>query len=191
MNQLGDFKSRFYDGSVGGYHPISNITNHSGNAAGRDIDGYGRGKREAKSIIKNLARDKNNNIVETIKIITHSMGGAYGKGFVRALKDYIKTLPLEQQKQIKITLVADFDPYQAGDITADPNIKTMQFIHKNGWNIAGMGWLANEEENGIDKKDVRTNTGTSTDHSIFTFMNDISSLSEGKYKWNGSQWIKQ
>jgi hypothetical protein len=38
------------------------------------------------------------------------MVSAYGKGFVAALKAYIKTLPIEVQKQIKITLNADFDP---------------------------------------------------------------------------------
>ena len=76
-----------------------------------------------------MARDKNGNIVETIKIITHSMGAAYAKGFVRALKEYIKTLSLGQQQQIKITLVADFDPYQASDISDDPDILTQQFTH--------------------------------------------------------------
>ena len=55
-----------------------------------------------------------------------------------------------------------------------------------------MGWLANENEQGLDaKKDVYTNTGTSTDHSIMTFFNDISKLSEGKYKWDGKNWVKQ
>lgn len=122
------------------------------------------------------------------------MGGAYGKGFVIALKEYIKTLPIEQQKQIKISLVADFDPYQAGDITADPDIKTTQYKHKGNKNILGMGWLANEDENGLDpKKDIKTNTGTSTDHSIFTFFGDIQNLEEGTYKWDdvNKKFVKQ
>ena len=83
------------------------------------------------------------------------------------------------------------DPYQAGDLTVDPDIKTMQFIHRNGWNIVGMGWLANQEEQGIDKDDVHTNTGSSTDHSIFTFFNDINKLEEGTYTWDGEKWVKQ
>lgn len=49
-------------------------------------------------------------------------------------------------------------------------------------NILRMGWLANEDQ-GLAKEDIKTNTGTSTDHSIFTFFNDISSLAEGTYKW--------
>jgi hypothetical protein len=55
-----------------------------------------------------------------------------------------------------------------------------------------MGWLANENEKGLDpKRDIITNSGTSTDHSIFTFFNDIQSLGEGTYKWDGKNWIKQ
>lgn len=116
------------------------------------------------------------------------MGGAYGKGYVKALKEYISTLPKEQQKQIKITLVADFDPFQAGSLKVDPNIKTQQFIHEGNGNIKGMGWLANEQEKGISDKDTYTNTGSSTDHSVLTFLNDISKLQEGTYRWNGSSW---
>lgn len=196
MRQLNDSNPKYYDGSGGGYHPIGDggvefEGRTSTTAEGRSRLGYEKGKQEAATIIKNLKRDKNSNIIETIKIITHSMGGAYGKGFVKALKEYIKTLPIAVQKQIKITLVADFDPYQGGDIKADPNIKTMQFIHKNFWNFLGMGWLANEFEDGIDPNNVRVNTGRSTDHSIFTFFNDISSLSEGHYEWDGAQWVQQ
>jgi len=52
-----------------------------------------------------------------------------------------------------------------------------------------MGGLANEEEQG--DKDTHTNTGTSTDHSISTFFNDISKLEEGTYKWDGNKFVKQ
>lgn len=189
MNQLGDHKPRYYDGAAGGWHPILDAFRLSGTALGRHIAGYDQGEKDAKAIIDNLAKDKNGNITETIKIITHSMGGAYGKGFVAALKMYISTLPKDQQKQILISLVAGFDPFQAGDIKADPNIKTTQYKHKGNKNIVGMGWLVNES--GLAQEDIRTNTGTSTDHSIFTFFNDISSLAEGTYKWNGTQWVKQ
>jgi RHS repeat-associated protein len=193
MNQLGDQKHRYYDGSGGGWHPMNDDKRLSASAGGRFIMGYATGMQDAKNIITNLARDKNGNIVETIKVITHSMGGAYGNGFVAGLKAYIKTLPIEVQRQILISLVADFDPYQAGDITADPDIKTTQYKHKGSKNILGMGWLANEDEKGLDKKDIKTNTGTSTDHSIFSFFNDISSLAKGTYKWDeaNKKWVKQ
>ena len=196
MNKLGDRNARYYDGSAGGNHPLIDypLATIGASAAGRFAVGYGAGAQDAKTIIDNLARDnKSGNITETIKIITHSMGGAYGKGFVMALKAYIKTLPIEIQKQIKITLNADFDPHQAGDIDADPDIKTTQYKHKNNWNISGMGWLANEDENGLSQGDIKTNTGTSTDHSIFTFFGDIKNLEEGTYKWDDAsqKFIKQ
>lgn len=98
-------------------------------------------------------------------------------------------MPKEEQKQIKITLVADFDPYQAGDIPADPDIKTQQFKHDNPWNIFGLGWLANEDEPGADQVSVDKNDNS--DHSIFSFFNDINKLEEGTYKWDGSKWVKQ
>jgi RHS repeat-associated protein len=193
MTKLGDHHTpRYYDGSGGGWHPIRAFgPNGAVTAVGRTEMGYDAGKHDAATIIANLERDKNGNIIETIKIITHSMGGAYGKGFVVALKDYIKTLPIEQQKQIKISLVADFDPFQAGDLTADPDIKTQQFKHKNNKNILGMGWLANETENGdIELPDPK---GNSTDHSIFSFFDDISTLAEGTYKWDEAtkKFVKQ
>jgi hypothetical protein len=157
------------------------------------VNGFEQGLKDAESIINGLARDPNGNIIETIKFVTHSMGGVYGRGFVMALQSHIKTLPLSVQKQIKITLVADFDPYQAGDISADPDISTIQFKHQNSWNILGMGWLANEDEQGLSKEGVKTNTDKSTDHSIFTFFNDIQYLSEGTYKWDDAKkkWVKQ
>ncbi|MCD0465039.1 DUF6443 domain-containing protein [Flavobacterium sp. ENC] len=193
MNQLGDQKAIYRDGAIGGTRNIINQYGTIGSniyASDRIAGGYSQGKKDAKTIIENLARDKTSGeIVETIKIITHSMGGAYGKGYIKALRDYIRTLPKELQSQIKISLVADFDPFQAGDLDAGNSTPTFQFVHVGNKNILGMGWLANEEENG--NVNVYTNTGTSNDHSIMTFFNDISKLAEGTYKWNGNSWVKQ
>ena len=181
MQRLGDNNPRYYDGSVGGLHPLFDEMRQAGSAQGRYNYGYAAGKADAKEIIDNLKRDPSNNIVETIKVITHSMGGAYGKGFVAALKAYIKTLPLEQQKQIKITLVADFDPYQAGDMEADPNIYTQQF-----WHDGGLLGLADEVQEGVDEDNSQTGR-----HWISTFFNDISQLREGTYEWdnNKNEWV--
>lgn len=116
MNRLGDLKALYYDGAMGGgaVSLLRDRPNTNPLLSSNRIDaGYEKGKTEAKGIIDNLARDKTTGeIVETIKIITHSMGRAYAKGFVKTLQEYIKTLPKEQQYQIKITLVADFDPFQ-------------------------------------------------------------------------------
>lgn len=82
-------------------------------------------------------------------------------------------------------MVADFDPYQAGDLTADPDIKTMQFVHKGKGGIKDffkLGWLANETEKG----DVETpkSKSDSPAHAMASFIADISQLSEGTYKWD-------
>lgn len=192
MQQLNDtHKPLYYDGSNGGWHPFRTMSEGANTAVGRSRLGYEQGQKDATTIIANLERDPNNNIIETIKIVTHSMGGAYGSGFIKALKEYIKTLPVEVQKQIKITLVADFDPFQADGFNADPDIKTQQLKHKNSWNIFGMGWLANETEKGAEQ--VPVDKDDSSDHSIFSFFNDISKLAEGTYKWDdkNKKWVKQ
>lgn len=58
-----------------------------------------------------------------------------------------------------------------------------------------MAWASreNQTEQGIDPKNVFINTGTSTDHSIMTFFNDISKLAPGTYKWDKDkgQWVLQ
>lgn len=92
---------------------------------------------------------------------------------------------------MSITLIADFDPFKASSIKNDGSIKKRQFKHTNRLNLLGMGWLANEDEKGLDKSNIITNSRTSTNHSIFSFFNDVSSLSEGTYKWDGSNWIRQ
>jgi hypothetical protein len=93
MKKLNDPNARYYDGSEGGWHPAGDFYRNSASALGRWKDGEAQGFADAKDIIEHLARDKNNNIVETIKVITHSMGGAYGNGFVAGLQQYITELP--------------------------------------------------------------------------------------------------
>jgi RHS repeat-associated protein len=141
----------------------------------RDKQGEEQGYDEAQSIIALLQRT-NNVITETIKVITHSMGGAFGKGYVRGLKKYIEEHGL--QKEVRITLVADFDPFGAANMHADDDIETMQFTHK--------GSIANQKQQGKKVKHMETKaTGEEAEkHSISSFFNDIGSLKEGRYKWN-------
>ena len=139
QDQLKDYSKPIYrDGALGGWFGMATdqvgLSRYNANTAlGRSNAGYNQGLKDASKIISNLAKNSEGEIVETIKIVTHSMGGAYGKGYVKALQKYISGLSNDEQKQIRISLVADFDPYQASDLTIDPNIKTTQFIHeKNG-----------------------------------------------------------
>jgi len=87
MDHLDDHHAMYRDGSSGGVGGLpGNI-----NAGNRYDKGYNQGQVDAESIIESLARDKNGNIVESIKVISHSMGGAYAKGYVQAIINYVKT----------------------------------------------------------------------------------------------------
>ena len=182
-DQLGDHNRMYIDGSPGSI--LNNFTSGQ-----RFSQGYDEGLSQAASIIGSLARDPQGNIVETIKIITHSMGGVYGKGFVSALKYYIKTSKDPQVRKALITLVGDFDPFQAGGKLgeADENIYTQQFINSGWWDLFNAGWLANEEEEGADEV-IRNKNKTS--HFVDTFIGNIDQLQEGTYEWNDDkqEWI--
>jgi len=175
--QLGDNHRMYVDGQVGYIEDF------------RSSNGTTKGYRDAPAIIESLHRT-NGVIDETIKIITHSMGGVFGGGYLQGIKEYLNDHP-DLKKQVSITLVADFDPYEASSIINDGTTKKQQFKHSNSSNIVGLGWLANENEQALDKRSIITNSGKSTDHSIFSFFNDISSLAPGVYKWDGSDWIIQ
>lgn len=48
---------------------------------------------EAESIINGLARDATGNIIETLRIVAHSMGAAYAKGYIKAIIEYVNEHP--------------------------------------------------------------------------------------------------
>ena len=66
-------------------------------------------------------------VPETIKVITHSMGAAYRKGYVKKLKQLLNENGYG--KSVLISLVADFDPYQANHLAPVKDVFTMQFTH--------------------------------------------------------------
>ncbi|WP_262512156.1 RHS repeat-associated core domain-containing protein [Dyadobacter jejuensis] len=161
MTHFNDGKAQYYDGSIGGWASTfgGGVFTGMGNnisASNRYRAGKEKGYEDAAGLIADLARDDKGNITETIKIITHSMGGVYGSGFIGGLKKFLKENP-ELNKQVKISLIAHFDPFQGGSIIADPNVFTMQFMHKFGITQDGkkrnesdsFWWLANEKGKGI------------------------------------------
>lgn len=154
MTHFNDGKAQYYDGSIGGWASTfgGGIFTGMGNnisASNRYRAGKEKGYEDAAGLIADLARDDKGNITETIKIITHSMGGVYGSGFIGGLKKFRKENP-ELNKQVKISLITHFDPFQGGSIIADPNVFTMQFMHQFGLTADGKserkvipfsGWL--------------------------------------------------
>jgi RHS repeat-associated protein len=179
MTQLNDNNAMYRDGALGGWAPFSGVANSS---IRRDAMGRAQGYRDAKDIVARLTRDKDGKITETIKIITHSMGGAYGKGYVEGLIKWLKEN--SYYSDVIISLVADFDPYQAEKLTANKNIYTQQFDHRNTEGAADgdFPWLGgNEKQEGAD---YHRHDKTKSSHSISSFFGDISELKKGEYKWN-------
>lgn len=171
MNQLGDHNAKYKDGALGG---IWGIGKGNLNPRWRELEGRTAGKNDAKEIIESLARDKNGNITESIKIISHSMGGAYAKAYAQAILDYAKKHDI---KGVSIAFEADFAPFQPWDQKAveDPSMgTTFQFSHSND-KVAG-----DSDMPGATKID--TNEDKIQTHSIFSFINQISKLPAGKYK---------
>ena len=142
-----------------------------------------RGKQQAASdfdsIIKSIT-DSDGTVQETIKVITHSMGAAYGKGYVKELKRLLKENGYG--KSVLISLVADFDPYQANHLAPVKDVFTMQFTHD--------GFLADYRQWGLDDDNYFENPDCSS-HAIVSFINEIMKLEEGTYAWDGEKWVRQ
>jgi RHS repeat-associated protein len=175
--QLGDDHRMYVDGHHGQLA-------RSRRGAGRD-----QGYSDAPAIIESLHRT-NGVVDETIKIITHSMGSVYGDGYIEGITRYLNEHP-ELKKQVRITLVADFDPYQANTIKNDGKRKKQQFLHDGGFFS-----IANEKEKGtyeLYTNDDEKNSDNKGKHTIFSFFDDISKLAEGTYTWNETtqQWEQQ
>jgi len=162
MNQIKDWNADYIDGSYGGVKSLPwNIS-----AGSRTDVGEEKGKEYALYYIFAF-KNSDGSFKETIKIITHSMGAAYAKGFIKGL---IKGgVPLDQ-----IEFEADFAPFQPKKQKAIKGVYTVQFSHSND-KIAG-----NEKIEGA--KFMDTSTDKDQDHGINTYLNDVQKLPSGKYK---------
>src|SRR5690606_33274191 len=122
-----DNKAIYRDGAIGGFAPLN--ANKNADPEERRRGGYAQGAVDAKDIINNLSRDDKGNINETIKIVSHSMGGAYAKGYGNAILDYAEKNKISG---VKIELEADFSPFQPDKqkaIKRDNMGSTYQFSH--------------------------------------------------------------
>ena len=187
-NYLNDGHVMYLDGSrrpgnEGGWSGNLNPSNNL-RPLSRDRNGEEQGKIDASHIIASLARDKSGNIVESIKVITHSMGGVYAKGYVRAILAYAKENNI---LGVVIAFEADFAPFQP---TSQKAIKqknmepTLQYSHDDDM-VAG-----NKSMSGADKMDTSKNKDQ--DHAIITFtIDDIKQLPVGNYKIVEGKIVKQ
>ncbi len=165
-------KALYFDGSLGGYAGIYSLNDVTTSRRMKQLSpgrrrraGYDLGKRIARQIIESLGTG------ETIKLITHSMGGTFGRGFAQALEEVAEEMKITDRKLL--TLIADFDPFQAKKLKDIKNVFIQQFIHD--------GILADQEDENADEIH-RDNSKKS--HSILTFLSDVSKLKEGTYIYN-------
>lgn len=172
MKAVGDNKAIYRDGALGGGAPFNSDYNAS--AKDRREGGYAQGIVDAKTIIAKLQRDESGSITETIKIVSHSMGGAYAKGYTKALLYYAHRNKIEG---VKVEFEVDFSPFQPDKQTAikDRSMgKTYQFSHSKDV-VAG-----NKPMEGAEQVDTSKDPGQG--HSIFDYKGQEQKVGEIKRK---------
>lgn len=179
MNNLNDHKAIYRDGAFGGWrntslHKTSNLW-----AENRYDVGYDQALRDFNSITAKLAPE------ETIKIITHSIGSMYGRGYVAALKKLIQNSSDPVTNAIKIDFIADFAPFQPttyGAITGEGIGPTLQFSHC-GDIVAGC-----KPSEGAEQQEIED--GENKGHSLNDFLDQIQNLPSGRYQIKDGKLIK-
>jgi RHS repeat-associated protein len=168
MKQFNDYKAIYRDGAMGGWAPL-NGENMS--AENRRIAGNVQATNDAKALLSNLDAG------ETIKIVSHSMGAAYAKGYAEGLTVYMEENNI---KNVKIEIEVDFAPYQPdneansayGSRNPDEadrgKVPTYQASHSKD-KVAG-----DKKMNGAKKVD--TSGDKSQGHSITGFKNTVKKL---------------
>lgn len=173
---MGDFSTPIFRG--GG----TSLSPHT-----RYFDGYLQGLSDFNMILSKIT-DEDGNITETVKVFTHSMGSAYGKGYVTALTELFKMSGYNSSQVIEA--IFDFDPYQAGRLIAHSDIPTIQFTH--------IGSIADHKQRLNTKKDYYIESTESKSHGINTFYNDFISfmnqfntLAPGEYTYSDGHFRKK
>ena len=157
MNAIGDHSARYVDGTLGGFANTGaaydrgykstgfwDLFGHRGFAAQeavrmrkgveavmnesnvnrkvRELAGYAQGGKDVNGVFANLTEG------ESIKTVTHSMGSAYSRGYIKALQEYMKTNNITNHK---IELVVDVNAFQGAELNAIPGVTT---LNKTGGN---------------------------------------------------------
>jgi RHS repeat-associated protein len=178
MSHFNDRNKLYYDGSLGGIFGISNMggnqitlnfsSTYTSNllAYTRYEAGYSTGKQSVTSILSSLQRNKDGAITEPIRIISHSMGGAYAKGLAQALMDYIQDNP-KLTNGLRI-VEYDFAPFQPNQQKSVDGVTTYQYSHKRD-QIAGADKIQGAFY-------MHTSDKKGKDHSISSFLEYVNTL---------------
>jgi len=149
MNQIGDHNARYYDGHYSKWGEVEYDEKQ------REWNGIAEGESQAKIIYDGLDHDNG----ETIKIVAHSMGCAYAKGFVLGLEGWF--LKNHIQKNL-VEFEIDLSPYEPGEQDAVSGVPTIQISH---WDDPVAG---NNREGG-----VQYHGSGSGGHSVTSYTNEI------------------
>ena len=163
MNRVGDKHARYYDGAMGGFVNTAFAPRWKNNLIpdNRRRAGKSMGYNQAETIFNSLGDG------ETIKIATHSMGGAYGKGFVQGLKKYAKKNNIDISGLIEFEVdLAPFQPTMQEAQTEDVD-RTIVVAHK-GDIVAGSSPMEGAENN-VTRKDKKSSL---SEHSVDSFTQD-------------------
>ena len=166
MNYTNDNHVKYIDGSIGGalqtaahLTPLKHLFSNTKSYV-RKVAGYTAGKIMAESIMSSLEEG------ESIRFVTHSMGAAYTKGFIKGM---ISALGTEVTDRIEYEV--DIAPYQPDEQRAVPEIKTGTMQHKDDI-IAGSKKMEGTTARSV--KDLHTPWyDFLTAHSIHSFLNEI------------------
>jgi len=143
MNKIGDQSARYVDGALGGWKNTgtnAGVGAFAGSRGGwigslagaafkvfnssnvnmkvRMAAGAAQGMKDAADIIANLKEG------ETIKIVTHSMGTGFARGYTEGILKYAKAHGLADK--VKFEYELDVNAFQGGDLPADKNVKQSQ-----------------------------------------------------------------
>ncbi|WP_084489961.1 DUF6443 domain-containing protein [Niabella ginsenosidivorans] len=192
MDHFKDNNSLYRDGSVGGTTGLL-FDGSSVNVSDRISAGSKQGAKDAASILAHLARDKNGNIIESIKVVTHSMGGAYAKGYIQAIVDYAKKHP-DKAQGLQMTEY-DFAAFQQNKLSAVPGVPLFQLDNEGDKVVGGtIGWFNGShhaKQKGREENGSNDNVNPNGGHSIMDFISAIGSLQEGTYKYINGQFVRQ
>ncbi|KIO74848.1 hypothetical protein TH53_24120 [Pedobacter lusitanus] len=178
----------YIDGSLGGHAP----NNGNLKLQNRIDAGYEQGQQDAAVLINSLART-NGVITESLKIVTHSMGAAFGKGYIKAIIEYAKAHP-KLARGLSITEY-DFAAFQQNKLSAIPGVPLFQFDNIGDDVVSGAIGYSNgswhAKQSGREENGSNDNVLSYGGHDIGDFMRAVSTLSVGTYKFINGKFVRQ
>lgn len=171
MSQFGDHSAHYKDGSLGGFATtLTGLSEKRTNlyANNRMRAGINTGYIDAKEIISRLQRDPNNpnKITESIKVVAHSMGVAYARGYVDGIKSWVDIHnlchPNDKIEGLEFETELDIAAFQGSHLPANVLVNQTFFMSGDADVVANQG-----KTNGVKDASVKAVT------SILSASSDI------------------